>query len=240
MAGAPRPRACHAATEAHSGDAAAPPARSGSGLARACSCQGRRAARPRMLYVAHAALRFAPSWPGPLQMLIAGDFSMSCVFVALMSMTAEMAEALSGVSRGAAARGPRGLLRSGPRAVCGGPRAGGRSPGRGAGSRLAPGRGPTCRWPPLSPPCAPQPRSQLTGVGEFPLSIAITVVSLIAFGPICGLFGGALFNPVHNVAFMAAGKDSVKLNAARMAAQVAGAVLGAYLAVSMLPEWLKE
>lgn len=31
------------------------------------------------------------------QMLLAGDFSMSCIFVALMSLTAEVAEALSGV-----------------------------------------------------------------------------------------------------------------------------------------------
>ncbi|KAI8472976.1 MAG: aquaporin-like protein [Monoraphidium minutum] len=110
------------------------------------------------------------------QMLLAGDFSMSCIFVALMSMTAEMAEALAGI----------------------------------------------------------------TGVGEFPLSIAITVVALLAFGPICGLFGGAMFNPAHNVAFIAAGKDSIKLNVARMAAQVVGAVLGAFLAVSMLPDWLKD
>ncbi len=84
------------------------------------------------------------------------------------------------------------------------------------------------------------PLPQATGLKEFPLSIAITVVALIAFGPVCALFGGALFNPVHNVAFIAAGKDSVRLNVLRMAAQVAGAVLGAFLAVSMLPEWLKE
>lgn len=77
-------------------------------------------------------------------------------------------------------------------------------------------------------------------VPEFPLSIAITVLLLILAGPLCGAFGGALFNPVHNIAFIAAKKDTVKLNVARMAAQLAGAVLGAFLAVAMLPDWLKD
>ncbi|GBF93218.1 aquaporin-like [Raphidocelis subcapitata] len=110
------------------------------------------------------------------QLLLAGDFSMSCIFVALMSLTAEAAEALSGI----------------------------------------------------------------TGIGELPLSIGITVAALLAFGPVCALWGGALFNPVHNIAFIAAGKDTARLNVARMAAQVAGALLGASLAVTMLPEFLKD
>jgi aquaporin SIP len=87
---------------------------------------------------------------------------------------------------------------------------------------------------------APPRARQITGIGELPLSIGITVAALLAFGPVCALWGGAMFNPVHNAAFIAAGKDTARLNVARMAAQVAGAVLGAFLAVTMLPEWLKE
>jgi glycerol uptake facilitator-like aquaporin len=91
--------------------------------------------------------------------------------------------------------------------------------------------------------CTPSPHvpsPQFTGAPELPLGIAVTVAALIAFGPLCGAFGGALFNPVHNAAFIAAGKDTVRFNTARMAFQIAGASLGAFLAVNMLPEWLKE
>jgi hypothetical protein len=103
----------------------------------------------------------------------------------------------------------------------------------GGGSRVAPARA-ACT--PLLRPTPPQ----LTGAPELPLGIAVTVTALLAFGPLCGAFGGALFNPVHNAAFIAAGRGTVRFNAARMACQVAGASLGAFLAVNMLPEWLKE
>jgi hypothetical protein len=58
-------------------------------------------------------------------MLIAGDFSMSCIFVALMSLTAEVAEALAGVRRvmgvGAGSASARaGRLAGGKTAAIGG------------------------------------------------------------------------------------------------------------------------
>lgn len=48
------------------------------------------------------------------------------------------------------------------------------------------------------------------------IGIAITLVALIAFGPVCNMFGGAIFNPVHNIAFMASGKDTMSFNLQRM------------------------
>lgn len=81
---------------------------------------------------------------------------------------------------------------------------------------------------------------QLTGLHEGVLALAVTVAALLALGPLCGLFGGALFNPVHCAAFVAAGKDSALFNLARAGAQTAGALVGASAAVHLLPAWLQE
>jgi aquaporin SIP len=57
-------------------------------------------------------------------------------------------------------------------------------------------------------------------------------------GPLCNVFGGALFNPVHNAAFVVAGKGSVLLNLGRIVAQLVGALAGSYTAMSVTPQWL--
>eukprot|EP00879_Flechtneria_rotunda_P007675 GHRR01008048.1.p1 GENE.GHRR01008048.1~~GHRR01008048.1.p1 ORF type:complete len:204 (+),score=53.91 GHRR01008048.1:111-722(+) len=82
--------------------------------------------------------------------------------------------------------------------------------------------------------------SDITGLKEFVLAVAITIIGLLVMGPFCGMFGGALFNPVHNAAFMCAGKGTLKLNVARMVAQVIGALAGSYAAVSLTPDTLKD
>jgi len=75
-------------------------------------------------------------------------------------------------------------------------------------------------------------------VGEFALAVAVTVTCIAAMGPLCNAFGGALFNPVHNAAFVVAGKGSVGLNLARIAAQLLGALVGSYAAMNLTPTWL--
>eukprot|EP00877_Chromochloris_zofingiensis_P002500 jgi/Chrzof1/12250/Cz06g27060.t1 len=82
--------------------------------------------------------------------------------------------------------------------------------------------------------------SNYSGLEELLLSITVTILAVVAFGPLCSLFGGALFNPVHNAAFIMAGKGSFKFNAARMAAQLAGALAGSIIAVNILPDWLQQ
>lgn len=56
----------------------------------------------------------------------------------------------------------------------------------------------------------------ISGLGEFALAVAVTVIALAMMGPMCDMFGGALFNPVHNAAFVCAGKGSITLNIIRM------------------------
>jgi aquaporin SIP len=73
---------------------------------------------------------------------------------------------------------------------------------------------------------------------ELVVTLAVLCLAIVAFGPLCALFGGALFNPVHNVAFWVAGRHTAAANAARMLAQVAGGVAGASAAVRFLPEWV--
>lgn len=73
---------------------------------------------------------------------------------------------------------------------------------------------------------------------ELVVTLAVLCLAIVAFGPLCALFGGALFNPVHNVAFWVAGRHTAAANAARVAAQVVGGVAGASAAVRLLPEWV--
>eukprot|EP00775_Hariotina_reticulata_P013405 gene13405-13533_t len=54
------------------------------------------------------------------------------------------------------------------------------------------------------------------------------------------MFGGALFNPIHNAAFICAGKGTITMNFVRMASQILGALAGSYAAVSVTPEWLRD
>lgn len=68
--------------------------------------------------------------------------------------------------------------------------------------------------------------SNYSGLEELLLSITVTILAVVAFGPLCSLFGGALFNPVHNAAFIMAGKGSFKFNAARMVSLAVCGVAG--------------
>jgi len=70
---------------------------------------------------------------------------------------------------------------------------------------------------------------------DLAVSLAVVCLAIVAFGPLCALFGGALFNPVHNVAFWVSGKHTAALNFLRAAAQVAGGAAGAAAAVRLLP-----
>lgn len=94
------------------------------------------------------------------------------------------------------------------------------------------------------PPCPPphtqaaETLSEISGLGEFALAVAVTVTCIAAMGPLCHMFGGALFNPVHNAAFVVAGKGSFTLNASRIVAQLLGALAGSYAAMTVTPQWL--
>lgn len=61
---------------------------------------------------------------------------------------------------------------------------------------------------------------------EFALAVTVTCVAIMAMGPLCDMFGGALFNPVHNAAFICAGKGTVSLNAIRMVRELAARAVG--------------
>jgi hypothetical protein len=82
--------------------------------------------------------------------------------------------------------------------------------------------------------------SELSGLHEFALAVFVTVACIAALGPLCQMFGsgGALFNPIHNAAFIVAGKGTLGLNLVRMAAQVAGALAGSYGAMAATPQWV--
>jgi hypothetical protein len=75
-----------------------------------------------------------------------------------------------------------------------------------------------CHSPTHAPRClqAAKYLSAVVPVEASFIGIAITLVALIAFGPVCNMFGGAIFNPVHNIAFMASGKDTMSFNLQRM------------------------
>lgn len=73
---------------------------------------------------------------------------------------------------------------------------------------------------------------------EFVVTLAVLCLTIVAFGPLCAIFGGALFNPVHNVAFWVAGRHTAAVNLARAAAQVLGGVAGASAAIRLLPDYV--
>jgi aquaporin SIP len=81
---------------------------------------------------------------------------------------------------------------------------------------------------------------EISGLGEFALAVFVTVACIAAMGPLCNMFGGALFNPVHNAAFVVAGKGSVGLNLGRIVAQLLGALAGSYAAMGVTPTWLVQ
>jgi aquaporin SIP len=66
-------------------------------------------------------------------------------------------------------------------------------------------------------------------------TLAVVCAAVVAFGPLCNLFGGALFNPVHNVAFWVAGRRTAAATLARALVQVAGGAAGAAAAARLLP-----
>lgn len=97
--------------------------------------------------------------------------------------------------------------------------------------------------PTSGPACCLQVAEALaavSGLQEFGLAVVVTILAVMAVGPLCDAFGGALVNPTHNLAFMAAGKSSIIVNTMRMVAQIVGALAGSYAAVHLLPPWLQE
>lgn len=82
--------------------------------------------------------------------------------------------------------------------------------------------------------------AQRAGTDEYSAGLGITVLGLILIGPLCNSLGGAIFNPVHNVAFMVVGRGSCVFNFVRMLSQLLGALVGSRLAVVLLPPHLKD
>ena len=88
--------------------------------------------------------------------------------------------------------------------------------------------------------------SDLSGLQEFALVLVVTCIAIIAVGPVCNYFGGALFNPAHNAAFIVSGKGSVTVNIARMVSpkrsSPKGKLLGAAVRfpASVHPAWAVE
>ncbi|PNH07848.1 putative aquaporin SIP1-2 [Tetrabaena socialis] len=82
--------------------------------------------------------------------------------------------------------------------------------------------------------------AKLTGLEELLLAwhIFILITALTLFGPVCNAFGGALFNPLNNLALLGSGKSSVAAQVVRMCAQLAGAMTGSIAAKVYLPEFL--
>lgn len=68
-----------------------------------------------------------------------------------------------------------------------------------------------------------------TDLRKSDISMLVLLAALTVFGQFCGALGGSLFNPAHNAAFIAIGKDSTAANVARMVAQFAGAQLSSLL-----------
>lgn len=105
--------------------------------------------------------------------------------------------------------------------------------------------------PAAPPPCDPQITGLLVEIGgglvsEFALAVVVVIVAIVLMGPICDSFGGAMFNPVHNAAFICAGRGGgIGINITRMvrrgakscSAWVAREVLeGCEWQAEMLPE----
>ncbi|KXZ55252.1 hypothetical protein GPECTOR_3g391 [Gonium pectorale] len=81
--------------------------------------------------------------------------------------------------------------------------------------------------------------AKTTGLDELVLGIGVLISALTLFGPLCGFFGGALFNPVNSIALMSSGKGNVAAHLLRMGAQLAGALAGTLAAKQYLPDYLQ-
>lgn len=58
--------------------------------------------------------------------------------------------------------------------------------------------------------------ASISGLGEFALTVTVIVSAIMMMGPMCDMFGGAMFNPIHNAAFVCAGRGTLTLNLVRM------------------------
>jgi hypothetical protein len=58
--------------------------------------------------------------------------------------------------------------------------------------------------------------ASISGIGEFALTVTVIVSAIMMMGPMCDMFGGAMFNPIHNAAFVCAGRGTISLNLVRM------------------------
>ncbi|GFR39635.1 hypothetical protein Agub_g101, partial [Astrephomene gubernaculifera] len=81
--------------------------------------------------------------------------------------------------------------------------------------------------------------AKYTGMDELALGIGVLLSALTLFGPLCGLLGGALFNPINSIALISSGKGSIPAHLLRMGGQLAGALAGSIAAKLYLPEFLQ-
>ncbi|KAG2448539.1 hypothetical protein HYH02_006430 [Chlamydomonas schloesseri] len=81
--------------------------------------------------------------------------------------------------------------------------------------------------------------AEQTGLDQLVLGIAILISALTIFGPLCGIFGGALFNPINSIALMSSGSGTLTSHLLRMCGQLAGAIAGSIFARTHLPEFLQ-
>ncbi|KAK9810267.1 hypothetical protein WJX72_007660 [[Myrmecia] bisecta] len=72
---------------------------------------------------------------------------------------------------------------------------------------------------------------------ELAVGIAVLIAGLALFDPVSSWVGGhgALYNPVHNVAFAAAGRGPLSKHISRMVGQAIGGVVGAAAALRAIP-----
>jgi hypothetical protein len=66
-------------------------------------------------------------------------------------------------------------------------------------------------------------------------ALGLTLLLLIALVPVCAYLGGALCNPQNNAFLFATGHGSGKEHVVRSLAQAAGGMVGAWLAIELLP-----
>ncbi|PNW88651.1 hypothetical protein CHLRE_01g038800v5 [Chlamydomonas reinhardtii] len=81
--------------------------------------------------------------------------------------------------------------------------------------------------------------AEQTGLDELVLGIAVLISALTIFGPLCGIFGGALFNPINSIALLSSGSGTATSHLLRMCGQLAGAIAGSIFAKTHLPEFLQ-
>lgn len=55
----------------------------------------------------------------------------------------------------------------------------------------------------------------ITGLDHFTLNITILILGLICITPLCNAWGGAIFNPAMNMAFITSGRGSAGFNLLR-------------------------